>query len=179
MSLLSFSFRELAIVDLPVRSQLVACALIKRNALRNSKPIELSEYCKLKPSLRGGMDKLRKSKTLKKLRTLFGQSKRTRGSAPRSPVGTSCDVVEVWIPYDLSANFIYNCFYYGRGRYLLLQINLTPHYVYLRLLIYNVLFSPSENRAMGDQVWFMQQSLYSWSFLHGVYSLHQRFRYIT
>ena len=43
------------------------------------------------------MDKLRKSKTLKKLRTLFGNSRRSgRGGArSRSPVKSRCDVVEV------------------------------------------------------------------------------------
>ena len=84
------------------------------------------------------MDKLRKSKTLKKLRTLFGQSKRTRGSAPRSPVGTSCDVVEVWLPdvHDLSSRFIYHCFYYGRGRYQPPSYRFnTSLCVYLRLLV--------------------------------------------
>ncbi|CAI8005978.1 Hippocampus abundant transcript 1 protein [Geodia barretti] len=42
------------------------------------------------------MEKLRKSKTLKKLKTLFGGSKRTgRGPGrPRSPVSSRCDVVE-------------------------------------------------------------------------------------
>lgn len=43
------------------------------------------------------MEKLRKSKTLKKLKTLFGHSKRSGRVAgrARSPVKSSCDVVEV------------------------------------------------------------------------------------